>query len=77
MIQKLMDSFSSILSAVMAACLAVMVVLVFGNVVMRYAFNSGLTRVADRVGQAPQIMAIGFGSGLPEPRPNILWVKWF
>ncbi len=27
----------------MAACLAVMVVLVFGNVVMRYAFNSGIT----------------------------------
>jgi TRAP-type C4-dicarboxylate transport system permease small subunit len=43
LIQKLMDSFSRILSAVMAACLAVMVVLVFGNVVMRYAFNSGLT----------------------------------
>lgn len=27
----------------MATCLAVMVVLVFGNVVMRYAFNSGIT----------------------------------
>ena len=26
-----------------AACLAVMVVLVFGNVVMRYAFNTGIT----------------------------------
>ena len=26
-----------------AACLAVMVVLVFGNVVLRYAFNSGIT----------------------------------
>jgi hypothetical protein len=28
---------------VIAVCLAVMVVLVFGNVVLRYAFNSGLT----------------------------------
>lgn len=27
----------------MGACLALMVVLVFGNVLMRYAFNSGLT----------------------------------
>ena len=27
----------------MAICLAVMVVLVFGNVVMRYGFNSGIT----------------------------------
>jgi len=27
----------------MAACLALMVVLVFGNVVLRYAFNSGIT----------------------------------
>lgn len=27
----------------MAVCLAVMVVLVFGNVVMRYGFNSGIT----------------------------------
>ena len=43
LIQKIMDSFSSLLRVVMAACLAVMVVLVFGNVVMRYAFNSGLT----------------------------------
>ena len=43
MIQKFLDSFSSILSVVMATCLAVMVVLVFGNVVMRYAFNSGIT----------------------------------
>ena len=31
------------LEAVMALCLAVMVVLVFGNVVLRYAFNSGIT----------------------------------
>jgi TRAP-type C4-dicarboxylate transport system permease small subunit len=38
-----MDGFCKILSMVMAACLAVMVVLVFGNVVMRYAFNSGIT----------------------------------
>jgi TRAP-type C4-dicarboxylate transport system permease small subunit len=27
----------------MAACLALMVILVFGNVVLRYAFNSGIT----------------------------------
>jgi TRAP-type C4-dicarboxylate transport system permease small subunit len=43
LIQKFMDGFCRVLSVVMAACLAVMVVLVFGNVVMRYAFNSGIT----------------------------------
>ena len=43
LIQKFMDGFCQILNMVMAACLAVMVILVFGNVVMRYAFNSGIT----------------------------------
>lgn len=43
MIQKFLDGVCKILRMVMAACLAVMVVLVFGNVVMRYAFNSGIT----------------------------------
>jgi TRAP-type C4-dicarboxylate transport system permease small subunit len=31
------------LEAVIAVCLAVMVVLVFGNVMLRYGFNSGIT----------------------------------
>lgn len=34
--------YCKVLEALMAACLAVMVVLVFGNVVLRYAFNSGI-----------------------------------
>ena len=43
MIQKFIDGFCKALSVVIALCLAVMVVLVFGNVVMRYGFNSGIT----------------------------------
>ena len=43
MVQKFIDGFCQVLSVVIAACLAVMVVLVFGNVVMRYGFNSGIT----------------------------------
>lgn len=43
MVQKFIDRFCQVLSVVIAACLAVMVVLVFGNVVMRYGFNSGIT----------------------------------
>jgi TRAP-type C4-dicarboxylate transport system permease small subunit len=43
LIQKFMDGFCQVLNMVMAVCLAVMVILVFGNVVMRYAFNSGIT----------------------------------
>jgi TRAP-type transport system small permease protein len=42
-IQKFIDGFCNALSVVIAMCLAVMVVLVFGNVVMRYGFNSGIT----------------------------------
>jgi TRAP-type C4-dicarboxylate transport system permease small subunit len=40
---KVLDGFCRILEVLMAAALAVMVVLVFGNVVLRYGFNSGIT----------------------------------
>jgi TRAP-type transport system small permease protein len=40
---KVLDGFCRILEFLMAAALAVMVVLVFGNVVLRYGFNSGIT----------------------------------
>lgn len=43
MIQKLIDKYCQVLSWLMAGSLALMVVLVFTNVVMRYAFNSGIT----------------------------------
>lgn len=35
--------YCKVLEFVIAACLAAMVVLVFGNVVMRYVFNTGIT----------------------------------
>ena len=37
------DRYCTLLGYLMAAALALMVVLVFGNVVMRYGFNSGFT----------------------------------
>src|ERR1041384_5184068 len=40
---KILDIYCRILKFVIAACLAAMVVLVFGNVVLRYVFNSGIT----------------------------------
>ncbi len=40
---RFLDLYCTLLKAVIAACLAVMVVLVFGNVVLRYGFNSGIT----------------------------------
>lgn len=43
MLNKLIDHYYQFLSYLIAAFLAVMVVLVFGNVFMRYAFNSGFT----------------------------------
>ena len=41
--QKLIDTYCRRLGWAISACLAVMVLLVFGNVVLRYAFNSGIT----------------------------------
>lgn len=43
MLTKLIAVYCRALEVLIATCLAVMVVLVFGNVVLRYAFNSGLT----------------------------------
>jgi len=39
----ILDLYCRLLKGAIAACLAVMVVLVFGNVVLRYVFNSGIT----------------------------------
>ena len=43
MIQTLLDRLCRVLSFVMVIFLAAMVIMVFGNVVLRYAFNSGIT----------------------------------
>ena len=43
MLERLIDGYCRAIGYLIAAMLAVMVVLVFGNVVMRYAFNSGFT----------------------------------
>lgn len=43
MISKLINSYCKLIEGLIALALFVMVVLVFGNVVMRYAFNSGFT----------------------------------
>lgn len=43
MLGKLIANYCRLLSWLMVACLAVMVALVFTNVVLRYAFNSGVT----------------------------------
>src|SRR5438874_6201478 len=41
--ERILDLYCGLLKGVIALCLAVMVVLVFGNVVLRYGFNSGIT----------------------------------
>lgn len=43
MVSRLIDKYCQWIGYLIAAALAVMVVLVFGNVVMRYGFNSGFT----------------------------------
>ncbi|MCK1654737.1 TRAP transporter small permease [Bradyrhizobium sp. 149] len=39
---RILDLYCTLLKGIIAAFLAVMVVLVFGNVVLRYGFNSGI-----------------------------------
>ena len=41
--KRLIDGYCRLLEWLIAGALAIMVVLVFGNVVLRYAFNSGIT----------------------------------
>lgn len=41
--RALVNGYFKLLRFLMVACLALMVVLVFGNVVLRYGFNSGIT----------------------------------
>src|SRR5438046_2251635 len=43
MIQRLIDQLCRVFGVLMVASLALMVVMVFGNVVLRYGFNSGIT----------------------------------
>ncbi len=41
--QRIVDGYFTCLKVAIVACLALMVILVFGNVVLRYAFNMGIT----------------------------------
>ncbi|MCY7305599.1 MAG: TRAP transporter small permease, partial [Rhodoferax sp.] len=43
MVKRAIDLYCRLLSVLLVAALALMVVLVFGNVVLRYGFNSGFT----------------------------------
>lgn len=43
MLDALIDRLCRLFSFLMVAALALMVVMVFGNVVLRYGFNSGIT----------------------------------
>ena len=45
---RILDCYCRLLERLMALALAVMVVLVFGNVVLRYAFNTGIA-ISDEV----------------------------
>jgi TRAP-type C4-dicarboxylate transport system permease small subunit len=43
MLSKLLNPLGRLIDALLAGALAIMVLLVFGNVVLRYGFNSGIT----------------------------------
>jgi TRAP-type C4-dicarboxylate transport system permease small subunit len=58
-VEKIVNGYFTLLKFIIVLCLACMVVLVFGNVVLRYAFNSGITvseelsRVVLRLARVP------------------------
>ena len=41
--QKTINAFFKLLEFLVVACLVAMVIMVFGNVVLRYGFNSGIS----------------------------------
>jgi TRAP-type C4-dicarboxylate transport system permease small subunit len=41
--QRVVEGYFQLLKIIIVVCLALMVILVFGNVVLRYAFNMGIT----------------------------------
>jgi len=41
--QRVVEGYFQLLKIIIVACLVLMVILVFGNVVLRYAFNMGIT----------------------------------
>jgi TRAP-type C4-dicarboxylate transport system permease small subunit len=41
--QKMINAFFKLLEFLVVACLVAMVIMVFGNVVLRYGFNSGIS----------------------------------
>ena len=43
MVQRLVDQLCRLFTLLMVMCLFLMVIMVFGNVVLRYGFNSGIT----------------------------------
>ncbi|MBL0729829.1 TRAP transporter small permease [Piscinibacter sp. HJYY11] len=43
MLDRTIDGLCRLFGVLMVACLALMVLMVFGNVVLRYGFNSGIT----------------------------------
>ncbi len=61
MLKRLMDAYCRILKVIMVACLAVMVVMVFGNVVLRYGFNSGIA-ISEEVSRWLFLWVIFMGS---------------
>lgn len=40
--QKIVNPFFKLLEFLIVVCMAAMVIMVFGNVVLRYGFNSGI-----------------------------------
>lgn len=62
-VKKLGDAMFRLLAMVMAFCLLLMLILVFGNVVMRYAFNSGIM-ISEEVARMTFVWLIFIGSVL-------------
>ncbi len=73
---RLIDGICRVLEAGIALLLAVMVVLVFGNVVLRYGFNSGIT-VSEEVSRWMFIWLTFLGAVIAlKERGHLGWTCW-
>lgn len=61
MVSRFVEAYFHLLKGAIALCLAIMVVLVFGNVVLRYGFNTGIT-VSEEVSRWLFVYLVFFGA---------------
>jgi TRAP-type transport system small permease protein len=74
-VTRIVEAYFHLLKAAIALCLAVMVVLVFGNVVLRYLLNTGIT-VSEEVSRLLFVWLTFLGAIVAMREHGHLGVDW-